>query len=60
MAAGDWRTAVEVTGPILRLRTFGDDEKTRYYVAVDNGESDSICAWEVSRARYTRASSRAT
>ncbi len=40
MAAADWRTAVEVTGPILRLRTFGDDEKLRYYVAVDDGESE--------------------
>jgi len=39
MAAGDWRTALEVTGPILRLRTFGDDDKSRYYVAVDDGTS---------------------
>ena len=52
MAAADWRTAVEVTGPILRLRAFGDDEKLRYYVAVDDGESESIRAWKVSRARY--------
>jgi Predicted membrane protein (DUF2207) len=51
-AAGDWRTAVEVTGPILRLRTFGDDDKSRYYVAVDDGMSDAIRAWKVSRARY--------
>ena len=52
MAAADWRTAVEVTGPILRLRAFGDDKKLRYYVAVDDGESDAIRAWKVSRARY--------
>ena len=52
MAAGDWRAAVEVTGPILRLRTFGDDKKLRYYVAVDDGESEAIRAWKVSRARY--------
>jgi hypothetical protein len=52
MAAGDWRTALEVTGPILRLRTFGDDDKSRYYVAVDDGTSDAIRAWKVSRARY--------
>ena len=44
--------AVEVTGPIIRLRAFGDDEKLRYYVAVDDGESESIRAWKVSRARY--------
>ena len=50
--AGDWRTALEVTGPILRLRTFGDDDKSRYYVAVDDGTSDAIRAWKVSRARY--------
>ena len=52
MAAADWRTAVEVTGPIVRLRTFGDDEKLRYYIAVDDGESEAIRAWKVSRARY--------
>ena len=52
MAAADWRTAVEVTGPIIRLRTFGDDKRLRYYVAVDDGESDPIRAWKVSRARY--------
>ena len=52
MAAADWRTAVEVTGQILRLRTFGDDKKLRHYVAVDDGESDTIRAWKVSRARY--------
>ena len=52
MAAADWRTAVEVTGQIIRLRTFGDDKKLRHYVAVDDGESDTIRAWKVSRARY--------
>jgi hypothetical protein len=52
MAASDWRTAGEVTGPIIRLRTFGDDDKSRHYVAVDDGESEVIRAWKVSRARY--------
>jgi len=52
MAGADWRTAVEVTGPILRLRTFGDDEKRRHYIAVDDGTSDTIRAWRVSPARY--------
>ena len=52
MAAPDWGSAVEVTGPILRLRTFGDDKKTRYYVAVDDGQSETIRAWKVSSARY--------
>lgn len=52
MAGSDWRTAVEVSGPILRLRTFGGDDNSRYYVAVDDGESDVIRAWKVSRARY--------
>jgi hypothetical protein len=54
MAACDWGNEVEVTGPILRLRTFGDDDKSRYYIAVDDGESDVIRAWKVSRARYER------
>jgi lysyl-tRNA synthetase class 2 len=52
MAASDWRTAVEVTGPILRLRTFGDDDKSRPYVAVDDCESEVIRAWRVTWARY--------
>ena len=52
MAGADWRTAIEVTGPILRLRTFGDDEKRRHYIAVDDGTSDAIRAWRVSAARY--------
>jgi hypothetical protein len=52
MAASDWKTEIEVTGPILRLRALGDDKKMRYYIAVDDGESDTIRAWKVSRARY--------
>jgi hypothetical protein len=52
MAASDWRTAVEVTGPILRLRTFGDDDKSRHYVALDDCESEVIRAWRVTWARY--------
>ncbi len=52
MGASDWRTAVEVTGPILRLRTFGDEDDRRYYIAVDDGSSDAIRAWRVKAARY--------
>lgn len=48
VAASDWRTAVEVTGPILPLRSFGDDKKQRYYVAVDDGNSREIRAFKVS------------
>jgi hypothetical protein len=53
MAASNWRTAVEVTGPILRLRTFGDDDESRNYLAVDDGESESIRAWKVHSSHYT-------
>ena len=52
MAAADWRTAMEATGQIIRLRTFGDDKKLRHYVAVDDGVSDTIRAWKVSSAHY--------
>jgi hypothetical protein len=54
MAASDWRTAAEVTGPILRLRSFGDEDKSRHYVAVADGESDVIRAWRVTWARFER------
>jgi hypothetical protein len=52
MAASDWRTAVEVTGPILRLRALGDEDHRRYYVAVDDGTSNAIRALRVKPARY--------
>jgi hypothetical protein len=52
MAAADWQSDIEVTGPILRLRAFGDDGHRRYYVAVDDGESDAIRAFRVKWARY--------
>jgi hypothetical protein len=53
MAWSDWQSPIEVTGPILRLRAFGDDEKRRYYVAVDDGTSSTIRAWRVSPTQYT-------
>jgi hypothetical protein len=52
MAWADWLSSVEVTGPILRLRAFGDEKNRRYYVAVDDGASSSIRAWRVSPPRY--------
>ena len=52
MAWSDWLSSVEITGPILRLRMFGDEKNRRYYVAVDDGSSSSIRAWRVSAARY--------
>jgi hypothetical protein len=52
IAWSDWLSSVEITGPILRLRTFGDEKHRRYYVAVDQGSSSSLRAWRVSPARY--------
>lgn len=52
MAYADLRSAVEVTGPILRLRAFGDEKRQRHYVAVDDGESRSIRAWKVNPRHY--------
>lgn len=49
----DLRGAAEVTGPILRLRSFGDDEGRRYYVAVDDGSSRLIRAWRVRPGLYS-------
>ncbi len=53
MAWSDWRSSVVVTGPILRLRAFGDEKHRRYFVAVDDGRSGRIRAWRVSPQRYT-------
>ena len=50
--ASDWATTVEVTGPIIRLRTFDEDDKSRHYVAVDDGVSTSIRAFRLSRQQY--------
>jgi hypothetical protein len=52
MGGADWRSSAEVTGPVLRLRAFGDDDKQRYYAAVDDGDSRTIRAWRVSPRQY--------
>ena len=52
VAASDWATAVEVTGPIMRLRTLGGDDRPRHYVAVDDGESTAIKAFRVSASQF--------
>jgi hypothetical protein len=52
MAWSDQRSTLVVTGPILRLRVFGDDEQRRYYVAVDDAVSPAIRAWKVSPGQY--------
>ncbi len=52
MAALDLRSTVEITGPILRLRMFGDEKRARYYLAVDDGESRTIRAWKVNPRHY--------
>jgi hypothetical protein len=52
LALADLRSATEVTGPILRLREFGGDDKRRYYVAVDDGRSRAIRAFRIDPRRY--------
>jgi hypothetical protein len=54
VAASDWATSVEVTGPVLRLREIGGDDRSRYYVAVDDGVSTSIKAFRVSKEQYDK------
>jgi hypothetical protein len=43
----------EVTGQILRLRTYGSDDDKRWYVAVDDGASATIRAWRIKPELYT-------
>ena len=52
LAYADLRSTVEVTGPILRLRAFGEEKRARYYLAVDDGESGRVLAWRVSPRHY--------
>jgi hypothetical protein len=57
MAVQDQWSATEVTGPILRLRTFGgEDDDQRHYVAVDDGSSRTITAWRLDPEKYARLS----
>ena len=48
----DLRPARVVIGQVVRLRTFGSDEDTRHYVAVDDGTATKIRAWRVDAALY--------
>jgi hypothetical protein len=56
IAWADLRSTIDVTGPILRLRAFGDENNRRYYVAVDDGVGDRVRALKVSPALYTALS----
>ena len=51
-AVSDLSSTAEVTGEILRLRTRGSDDKTRHYVAVDEGTSTTVLAWRVKSEQY--------
>ncbi len=56
MAVQDQWTSDEVTGPILRLRAFGednDDKEKRYFAAVDDGSSRAIRAFRVDARQYS-------
>jgi len=52
MAGSDLWSPIEVTGPILRLRSFGEEKKRRYFLALDDGASPVIRAWRVSATQY--------
>jgi hypothetical protein len=51
-AASDLYAPLEITGPILRLREVEDDGAHRYFVAVDDGVSDSIRAFRVRQHQF--------
>jgi hypothetical protein len=53
-ALADLGSPREVTGQIVRLRTFGSDDSTRFYVAVDDGATRTIRAWRVGSQLYAR------
>ena len=54
-ALADLWSTKEVTGQILRLRTYGSDDKKRWYVAVDDGSrASTIRAWRVRPELYSQ------
>ena len=53
MAFADLGQTMERTGPVLRLRTFGGDDRQRYYAAIDDGSSRTIRAFRVKPRHYT-------
>ena len=52
-ALADLGSTREVTGQVLRLRAYGDDDDKRHYVAVDDGASTTIRAWRVKPELYS-------
>jgi hypothetical protein len=52
MALADLGSMVEMSGPILRLRVFGAENKSRYYVALDDGSSRTVRALKVDPRHY--------
>jgi Predicted membrane protein (DUF2207) len=52
-ALADLGSTREVTGQVLRLRTYGDDDDKRHYAAVDDGASPTIRAWRVKPELYS-------
>jgi hypothetical protein len=56
MALADLGSTIETTGPILRLRAFGNDESRRYFAAIDDGSSRSIRALRLEPHDYVALS----
>jgi hypothetical protein len=52
-ALADLGSTREVTGQVLRLRTYGDDDDKRHYAAIDDGASPTIRAWRVKPEVYS-------
>jgi hypothetical protein len=52
LGAADWMTAVEVTGEVIRRRSFEGRRGAMYFLAVDDGRATRISAWRVSREQY--------
>ncbi len=45
-------TTLTVTGEAIRVRRFGDDEGSRFYLAVYSGKGDRVRAWAVRSELY--------
>jgi hypothetical protein len=52
-SVADLWSSTEVRGEVVRLRAFGSSDQKRHYVAIDDGKSATLRAWQVRPELYS-------